>query len=42
MVQSSEPSQEYVDSLHAELLRRVQELYYKHRPEWETRTLVIS
>lgn len=42
VVQSDHPSDEYVDSLHAELLRRVEELYYKHRPDWETRVLVIS
>eukprot|EP00752_Nemacystus_decipiens_P008686 g7753.t1 len=42
VVQSDAPAEEYVDSLHAELLRRVEELYYKHRPEWETRALVIT
>lgn len=42
VVQADEPSEEYVDSLHAELVRRVEELYYKHRPAWETRTLVIT
>ncbi|CAM9727616.1 unnamed protein product [Ectocarpus fasciculatus] len=42
VVQSNNPSEEYVDALHAELLRRVEELYYKHRPDWETRTLVIT
>ncbi|CAM9104061.1 unnamed protein product [Ectocarpus sp. 6 AP-2014] len=42
VVQSNNPSDEYVDDLHAELLRRVEELYYKHRPDWETRTLVIT
>lgn len=42
VVQSNNPSDEYVDALHAELLRRVEELYYKHRPDWETRTLVIT
>lgn len=42
MVQSDEPSEAYVDSLHAELLKRVEELYYEHRPEWETRMLVIT
>eukprot|EP00903_Cladosiphon_okamuranus_P015406 g14229.t2 len=42
VVQSDEPSDEYVESLHAELVRRVEELYYKHRPDWEKRTLVIT
>lgn len=42
VVQSDEPSDAYVDAVHAVLLERVEELYYKHRPEWENRELVIT
>lgn len=41
VVQSDNPSEAYVDDLHAELLKRVDELYYTHRPAWEKRKLVI-
>eukprot|EP00904_Undaria_pinnatifida_P006762 jgi/Undpi1/3215/HiC_scaffold_15.g06589.m1 len=42
VVQSDHPTEAYVDELHAELLKRVEEIYYKHRPAWETRQLVIT
>ncbi|CAN0547010.1 unnamed protein product, partial [Laminaria digitata] len=42
VVQSDHPSEAYVDHLHSELLKRVEEIYYNHRPHWETRQLIIT
>lgn len=39
--QSDSPDDAYVNSLHEELIRRVEKIYRDHRPEWEKRELVI-
>lgn len=42
--QTNEPSKEYVDQIHAQVVTAVQELYNKHRhilPGWDTRDLTI-
>eukprot|EP00899_Mesostigma_viride_P029039 jgi/Mesvir1/931/Mv17489-RA.1 len=42
VVQMDEPTQEEVDRLHALFVKHVEELYEKHRPEWEHRPLSIE
>jgi len=37
-----EPTDEEVDKLHATFLDEVEKLYYRHRPDWETRELSIE
>ncbi|CAM9598235.1 unnamed protein product [Phaeothamnion confervicola] len=39
--QTDDPSQEYIDSIHQELVERTVELYETYRPAWETRPLKI-
>ena len=43
--QQAEPSQEYVDQIHSQVVEAVQKLYNKHRhvlPGWEHRDLTIN
>lgn len=44
VVQQDDPSREYVDAVHAQVVEAVQQLYNKHRhvlPGWESRDLTI-
>ena len=41
MTQKDAPTKEEIEAKHAEFCQRVEELYYKYRPAWETRPLTI-
>ena len=40
--QKDAPTKEEIEEMHAKFCVRVEELYYKYRPEWETRPLSIE
>lgn len=39
--QKDNPTKEEIEAMHAAFCQRVEELYYKYRPAWETRPLTI-
>jgi hypothetical protein len=39
--QKDNPTKEEIEAMHATFCQAVEDLYYRHRPEWETRPLVI-